>query len=155
MGRSGALEITDLAGRYTEDRMDNFDIYLPLWLVDRPPDLAALARQSAVQQVLSEKSENDKYAKQLRSSRLAWQSLSGSTPTRQTGSKSAALASTSRLRRRHAACVPLSSINRSKSRLCARSLLSGSGWTRGGLTWSCASAVARSYRTRCGVRWPT
>ena len=24
--------LTDLAGRYTEDRQDNFDIYLPLWL---------------------------------------------------------------------------------------------------------------------------
>jgi hypothetical protein len=26
---------TDLAGRYTEDRRDNFDIYLPLWLARR------------------------------------------------------------------------------------------------------------------------
>jgi len=24
--------LTDLAGRYTADRQDNFDIYLPLWL---------------------------------------------------------------------------------------------------------------------------
>ena len=24
--------LTDLAARYTEDRQDNFDIYLPLWL---------------------------------------------------------------------------------------------------------------------------
>lgn len=24
--------LTDLAGRYTKDRRDNFDIYLPLWL---------------------------------------------------------------------------------------------------------------------------
>ncbi len=24
--------LTDLAGRYTDDRADNFDIYLPLWL---------------------------------------------------------------------------------------------------------------------------
>lgn len=24
--------LTDVAGRYTEDRRDNFDIYLPLWL---------------------------------------------------------------------------------------------------------------------------
>jgi hypothetical protein len=24
--------LTDVAGRYTEDRADNFDIYLPLWL---------------------------------------------------------------------------------------------------------------------------
>lgn len=24
--------LTDLAGRYTEDRADNFDIYLPLWI---------------------------------------------------------------------------------------------------------------------------
>ncbi len=24
--------LTDLASRYTEDRQDNFDIYLPLWL---------------------------------------------------------------------------------------------------------------------------
>ena len=24
--------LTDLAGRYTDDRRDNFDIYLPLWL---------------------------------------------------------------------------------------------------------------------------
>jgi hypothetical protein len=27
--------LTDLAGRYTEDRRDNFDIYLPLWLARR------------------------------------------------------------------------------------------------------------------------
>lgn len=24
--------LTDVAGRYTQDRADNFDIYLPLWL---------------------------------------------------------------------------------------------------------------------------
>lgn len=24
--------LTDIAGRYTKDRQDNFDIYLPLWL---------------------------------------------------------------------------------------------------------------------------
>ena len=24
--------LTDIAGRYTDDRRDNFDIYLPLWL---------------------------------------------------------------------------------------------------------------------------
>jgi hypothetical protein len=28
----GRCPLTDLAGRYTEDRADNFDIYLPLWL---------------------------------------------------------------------------------------------------------------------------
>jgi hypothetical protein len=28
----GRCPLTDLAGRYTEDRTDNFDIYLPLWL---------------------------------------------------------------------------------------------------------------------------
>ena len=28
----GACPLTDLASRYTEDRKDNFDIYLPLWL---------------------------------------------------------------------------------------------------------------------------
>ena len=28
----GRCPMTDLAGRYTEDRTDNFDIYLPLWL---------------------------------------------------------------------------------------------------------------------------
>ena len=27
--------LTDLAGRYTGDRADNFDIYLPLWLARR------------------------------------------------------------------------------------------------------------------------
>lgn len=27
--------LTDLAGRYTEERTDNFDIYLPLWLARR------------------------------------------------------------------------------------------------------------------------
>ena len=27
--------LTDLAGRYTEARTDNFDIYLPLWLARR------------------------------------------------------------------------------------------------------------------------
>jgi hypothetical protein len=27
--------LTDLAGRYTEERRDNFDIYLPLWLARR------------------------------------------------------------------------------------------------------------------------
>ena len=32
---SGRCPLTDLAGRYTEDRMDNFDIYLPLWLARR------------------------------------------------------------------------------------------------------------------------
>jgi hypothetical protein len=28
----GRCPLTDLAGRHTEDRRDNFDIYLPLWL---------------------------------------------------------------------------------------------------------------------------
>ena len=28
----GRCPITDLAGRYTDDRVENFDIYLPLWL---------------------------------------------------------------------------------------------------------------------------
>jgi hypothetical protein len=28
----GRCPLTDLAGRYTEARADNFDIYLPLWL---------------------------------------------------------------------------------------------------------------------------
>jgi hypothetical protein len=28
----GRCPLTDLAGRYTEERPDNFDIYLPLWL---------------------------------------------------------------------------------------------------------------------------
>ena len=28
----GRCPLTDLAGRYTEDRTDDFDIYLPLWL---------------------------------------------------------------------------------------------------------------------------
>jgi hypothetical protein len=28
----GRCPLTDLAGRYTDDRSDNFDIYLPLWL---------------------------------------------------------------------------------------------------------------------------
>jgi hypothetical protein len=28
----GRCPLTDLAGRYTKDRTDNFDIYLPLWL---------------------------------------------------------------------------------------------------------------------------
>jgi hypothetical protein len=28
----GRCPLTDLAGRYTEERADNFDIYLPLWL---------------------------------------------------------------------------------------------------------------------------
>jgi len=28
----GRCPLTDLAARYTEERMDNFDIYLPLWL---------------------------------------------------------------------------------------------------------------------------
>ena len=28
----GRCPLTDLAGRYTEDRTDNFDIYLPIWL---------------------------------------------------------------------------------------------------------------------------
>ena len=27
--------LTDVAGRYTEERRDNFDIYLPLWLARR------------------------------------------------------------------------------------------------------------------------
>ncbi len=27
--------LTDLAGRYTDERADNFDIYLPLWLARR------------------------------------------------------------------------------------------------------------------------
>ena len=31
----GRCPLTDLAGRYTEDRTDNFDIYLPLWLARR------------------------------------------------------------------------------------------------------------------------
>lgn len=28
----GRCPLTDLAGRHTEERRDNFDIYLPLWL---------------------------------------------------------------------------------------------------------------------------
>lgn len=28
----GRCPLTDVAGRYTADRADNFDIYLPLWL---------------------------------------------------------------------------------------------------------------------------
>ena len=31
----GRCPLTDLARRYTEDRTDNFDIYLPLWLARR------------------------------------------------------------------------------------------------------------------------
>ncbi len=28
----GRCPLTDVAARYTDDRADNFDIYLPLWL---------------------------------------------------------------------------------------------------------------------------
>lgn len=31
----GRCPLTDMAGRYTEDRRGNFDIYLPLWLAQR------------------------------------------------------------------------------------------------------------------------
>lgn len=31
----GRCPLTDLAGRYTVERADNFDIYLPLWLARR------------------------------------------------------------------------------------------------------------------------
>lgn len=31
----GRCPLTDLAGRYTKDRADNFDIYLPVWLARR------------------------------------------------------------------------------------------------------------------------
>jgi hypothetical protein len=31
----GRCPLTNLAGRYTEDRADNFDIYLPIWLARR------------------------------------------------------------------------------------------------------------------------
>src|ERR1700674_727213 len=31
----GRCPLTDVAGRFTEDRRDNFDIYLPLWLARR------------------------------------------------------------------------------------------------------------------------
>jgi hypothetical protein len=31
----GRCPLTDIAGRYTEDRTDNFDIYLPNWLARR------------------------------------------------------------------------------------------------------------------------
>jgi hypothetical protein len=31
----GRCPVTDLASRYTQDRADNFDIYLPLWLARR------------------------------------------------------------------------------------------------------------------------
>ena len=31
----GRCPLTDLAGHYTGDRTDNFDIYLPLWLARR------------------------------------------------------------------------------------------------------------------------
>ena len=31
----GRCPLTDLAARYTEERKDNFDIYLPLWLARR------------------------------------------------------------------------------------------------------------------------
>ena len=32
LGNHGRCPLTDLAGRHTEDRADNFDIYLPNWL---------------------------------------------------------------------------------------------------------------------------
>jgi len=31
----GHCPLTDVAGRYTKDRTENFDIYLPLWLARR------------------------------------------------------------------------------------------------------------------------
>jgi hypothetical protein len=31
--------LTDLAARYTEDRSDNFDIYLPVWLARRNKEI--------------------------------------------------------------------------------------------------------------------
>lgn len=31
----GRCPLTDLASRYTKERKDNFDIYLPLWLAQR------------------------------------------------------------------------------------------------------------------------
>jgi hypothetical protein len=31
----GHCPLTDMAGRYSEDRTNNFDIYLPLWLARR------------------------------------------------------------------------------------------------------------------------
>jgi len=31
----GRCPLTDLAGRYTQERAENFDIYLPLWLARR------------------------------------------------------------------------------------------------------------------------
>jgi hypothetical protein len=31
----GRCPLTDLAGRYTDNRTDNFDIHLPLWLARR------------------------------------------------------------------------------------------------------------------------
>jgi hypothetical protein len=31
----GRCPLTDLASRYTEERTDNFDIYLPLWMAQR------------------------------------------------------------------------------------------------------------------------
>ena len=35
----GRCPLTDLAGRYTEKRTDNFDIYLPLWLARHNPKI--------------------------------------------------------------------------------------------------------------------
>lgn len=32
LGNRMRCPLTDIAGRYTSDRQDNFDIYLPLWL---------------------------------------------------------------------------------------------------------------------------
>jgi hypothetical protein len=32
LGNKWRCPLTDVAGRYTDDRRDNFDIYLPLWL---------------------------------------------------------------------------------------------------------------------------
>ena len=40
--------LTDIAARYTEDRRDNFDIYLPLWLARHNRRLSKISGQTAI-----------------------------------------------------------------------------------------------------------
>jgi hypothetical protein len=41
----GRCPVTDVAARYTDDRRANFDIYLPLWLARKWPDVLSNAME--------------------------------------------------------------------------------------------------------------
>jgi hypothetical protein len=104
--------------------------------------------------VLSEKSENDKYAKQLRSS-------AGVAVFVGERADPANWFEVGRAYERFALVataldVRTAFVNQPVEVPAVRTQFAQwLGWARGGPTWSFASAAARSCRTRFGVRWPT